>query len=199
MAFLPWNNLESLEIGATAWPNILNANTVNIDEGLIRRGTLASRPAFGTANRLYYSTDTNELFYDTGSAWVLVADGGATPPLPVLLSATGVVGITSATYVVVPTMTHTLVAAGNYLITFSSYGYNSSIANLDEYGIFVNAVLQGYTHRDRGGASGTTRNALHSQLLLSGAAGTETIDVRAKTNSGTFNIGDRSLIVQKVG
>ncbi len=36
-------------------------------------GTLASRPAAGTAGRLYVSTDTYEIFRDTGAAWDQVA------------------------------------------------------------------------------------------------------------------------------
>jgi len=32
-------------------------------------GALAARPAFGTADRFYFATDTKELFRDTGTAW----------------------------------------------------------------------------------------------------------------------------------
>lgn len=32
-------------------------------------GTLAARPAAGTADRFYYATDTRELFRDTGAVW----------------------------------------------------------------------------------------------------------------------------------
>lgn len=35
-------------------------------------GTRAARPAFGVAGRYYHATDTNLLYRDTGSAWVLV-------------------------------------------------------------------------------------------------------------------------------
>ncbi len=36
---------------------------------VIGRGIVASRPAFGTAGRLYFATDDNVLYRDTGSAW----------------------------------------------------------------------------------------------------------------------------------
>ena len=38
--------------------------------------TLANRPAFGFAGRLFISTDSGQIFEDTGSAWTLVADAG---------------------------------------------------------------------------------------------------------------------------
>lgn len=50
----------------------LNAQISPIVNGLITSGTLASRPAFGTADRFYYATDTKQLFYDIGTAWDLV-------------------------------------------------------------------------------------------------------------------------------
>lgn len=36
------------------------------------RGTLAARPAFGVAGRLYFCTDSQAIWYDTGSAWTQV-------------------------------------------------------------------------------------------------------------------------------
>jgi hypothetical protein len=38
--------------------------------------TFANRPAFGFQGRLFISTDTGQIFEDTGSAWTLVADAG---------------------------------------------------------------------------------------------------------------------------
>ena len=38
--------------------------------------TLANRPAFGFAGRVFISTDTGQIFEDTGSAWTLIADAG---------------------------------------------------------------------------------------------------------------------------
>lgn len=38
--------------------------------------TLANRPAFGFAGRVFISTDSGQIFEDTGSAWTLIADAG---------------------------------------------------------------------------------------------------------------------------
>jgi len=38
--------------------------------------TLSNRPAFGFQGRLFISTDSGQIFEDTGSAWTLVADAG---------------------------------------------------------------------------------------------------------------------------
>ena len=35
-------------------------------------GVLASRPAFGNLGYTYYATDTSQLFYDTGTAWITI-------------------------------------------------------------------------------------------------------------------------------
>ena len=44
-----------------------NDSTLHITSGLA-----AARPTYGTVGRMYYSTDSNALEYDTGSAWVVV-------------------------------------------------------------------------------------------------------------------------------
>ena len=36
----------------------------------------ANRPAFGYTGRLFISTDTNEIYRDTGTSWVLISGGG---------------------------------------------------------------------------------------------------------------------------
>ncbi|RLE52458.1 MAG: hypothetical protein DRJ26_04705 [Candidatus Methanomethylicota archaeon] len=41
----------------------------------VKFGTLADRPVAGKKGRLYFTTDTKELFYDNGSAWVRVVSG----------------------------------------------------------------------------------------------------------------------------
>ena len=42
----------------------------------MQTGTLAARPAAGTAGRLYITTDTNMIYRDTGSAWTQVGEAG---------------------------------------------------------------------------------------------------------------------------
>ena len=41
----------------------------------VKFGTKADRPTAGKKGRLYFTTDTKELFYDNGSAWVRVVSG----------------------------------------------------------------------------------------------------------------------------
>jgi len=41
----------------------------------VKFGTLADRPTAGKKGRLYFTTDTKELFYDNGSSWVRVVSG----------------------------------------------------------------------------------------------------------------------------
>ena len=38
--------------------------------------TFANRPAFGFAGRVFISTDTGQIYEDTGTAWTLIADAG---------------------------------------------------------------------------------------------------------------------------
>lgn len=54
---------------------------LNIDANAAKylQGLLASRPAAGTQGRHYWATDTNTVYYDTGSAWKdIIPDGFVT-------------------------------------------------------------------------------------------------------------------------
>ena len=53
----------------------LNQLKTDIITSTIFSGTFASRPAAGTANRLYFATDLNVTFYDNGSTWTATAPG----------------------------------------------------------------------------------------------------------------------------
>ena len=69
----------------TAAESKLHQETV-LGSGVIMSGTLAARPAFGTAGRLYLGTNTDLVYRDTGSAWETfatrtVATGLAADPL----------------------------------------------------------------------------------------------------------------------
>lgn len=43
----------------------------------IQSGILSSRPAFGTAGRLYVSTDEGKIYRDSGASWDLIGGGGS--------------------------------------------------------------------------------------------------------------------------
>jgi hypothetical protein len=48
-------------------------NTASVGTGLIMAGVIGGIPAAATAGRLYYATDTQTLYRDSGSEWVQVA------------------------------------------------------------------------------------------------------------------------------
>ena len=52
-------------------------------------GTYADLPAFGIQGRKYFATDTNQEWYDTGTAWVLAS---ASKPVATLSAAPGAAG-----------------------------------------------------------------------------------------------------------
>jgi hypothetical protein len=61
----------------------VNGTNVLLDAGgtpSIQTGTLAARPAFGAAGRLYIDTTNNAVFRDTGTSWVLIASSSAGTP-----------------------------------------------------------------------------------------------------------------------
>ena len=94
--------------------------------------TLANRPTFGFAGRLFVSTDSGQIFEDTGSAWTLVADagvGGGT------LSSVCLNGNTTATGIVITagglstnSLTNTSLTTGSILFADSGGLINQSNA-----------------------------------------------------------------------
>lgn len=61
---------EPFAIGSVnVWGEQLNSFFRNLDEQVIRRGSLNERPSAGTKGRLYYVPDSSQLFVDTGSTW----------------------------------------------------------------------------------------------------------------------------------
>lgn len=82
-------------------------------------GTIASRPAAGTAGRFYIGTDTGLTYYDTGAAWVIVVGaftGDVTKPL--LSMATVVDGLKGSA---VPTL-----ATGNLRYNGSAWIFDNT-------------------------------------------------------------------------
>lgn len=49
-----------------------------MDKTAALRGPESSLPSAGTADRLYFTTDTNKMFYDDGSVWQDITPGGST-------------------------------------------------------------------------------------------------------------------------
>ncbi|MDG0815785.1 hypothetical protein [Bdellovibrio svalbardensis] len=63
----------------------------------MQTGTFATRPVFGTAGRIYISSDTNTIYRDTGSAWVAIGDGAGTGTVTSITAGTGLTGGTIST------------------------------------------------------------------------------------------------------
>ena len=55
---------------------IFNSVLNQLGSPAIYSDVFANRPAFGYTGRLFISTDTNEIYRDTGTAWVLISSGG---------------------------------------------------------------------------------------------------------------------------
>lgn len=198
MAFLNWNQLETLEIAAITWPQIFNGNMQQIDELIIRRDTFANRGAAGTAGRLFYSENTNELFYDDGGTWILIADGGATPALPTQVEGAGPFVTASPTYPAGTFIGTTFPADGNFLVTFSAFGYGSTNGAQSEYAFRYAGVIDTLTERSHGANAGNKRSALHTQKLFTGVLFGQAIGVQAKSTA-TFTVENANLILQRVG
>jgi hypothetical protein len=65
------NILTEIASGSTTWREFINSMLALIDQRIIASGT--SLPTVGTSSKYFYRTDTNQLFYDNGSAWCWVA------------------------------------------------------------------------------------------------------------------------------
>jgi len=186
MTILAYNALETLEVGTVTWPQIINDTTEALDEGMVRRDVIGNRPAFGTAGRLFLDTATQEIWYDTGSAWV-ITNPSVTPPL-VVHNAT-VESTTSSTFIVVPLMTVTIVTPGNYIARFSTTWNMETTVILGEksyMSIFKNAVEESLARRTSAdglaGAGGVTRNNLICEAHFPSLVNGDVIDVRFKTD-----------------
>jgi len=107
---------------------------------------------------------------------------------------------TSGTYNTITSMTVTP-SSGTYIITFSSSG-NGSFNGADmNYAIFVAGVIVQNTERNLnfGGAASVNGfdSALYTQTIAA-VNGSQVVDVRYKTNSGTFTVHKRSMMLIKV-
>lgn len=65
--------------GTPAAPTAASVGAIPNTNGITYEGagTLASRPAAGTAGREYYATDLNTMFYDNGTSWVQLDQSAA--------------------------------------------------------------------------------------------------------------------------
>lgn len=89
--------------------NVIDALQVQNAGGFVslQADVIASRPAAANAGRFFYATDTDQLFRDTGTAWVKLLTGNAVNK-DVNYTATG-----SDFYIGITTLPHTLTLPGS--------------------------------------------------------------------------------------
>jgi hypothetical protein len=51
------------------WDDGFQITKDRLNASLLQKDILTNRPAFGQQGRIFHSTDTNQLFYDSGTAW----------------------------------------------------------------------------------------------------------------------------------
>jgi trimeric autotransporter adhesin len=138
---------------------------------------IANRPTYGFAGRVFISTDTGQIFEDTGSAWTLIADAGVGGGTLASVCANGNT-----------TSTGIIISAGNLGINTSSPG-----APLDVHGTGTNAQFNGtgtnnaYLQFQNAGTSkwriGNTYNAgANSFDLYNNVAASTALSVNAASN-----------------
>jgi len=72
-AFMNWSAIQGTPTTLAGYGitnGVVNAGT----SPSLQSGTLASRPAAGTAGALYVATDTNTLYRDNGTSWTIIGD-----------------------------------------------------------------------------------------------------------------------------
>ncbi len=138
-------------------------------------GTLASRPAAGTAGRFYFATDSQAWSYDTGSAWQNVT----------IVAVAGTIG-GSATWSGAQTFGADIVAAAgvtNWHLVPSSGGVVGMTNNArSQYGLYVTDAASPTTH--------TMNNTLDDG---SGNASVYVLAVRVATGTAPFAVASTTL------
>lgn len=74
---LDWSKITTGKPTTLAGYGITDAVTNAGATPSVQTGTDVSKPAFGTAGRIYVASDTNKIYRDTGSAWVIVGTSSA--------------------------------------------------------------------------------------------------------------------------
>jgi len=114
-------------------------------------------------------------------------------------SATASTTVTSTSYSLIAGMSITPGVAGNYLIWFSSTFYTSSDTDVFA-AVYVGGVLQANSERFfwQEGSIPNAHMAIGTCWYVTGVGVTDSIEIRAKSPSGTINILERTMIIRKV-
>jgi len=138
---------------------------------------------------------SGEVLQNNGSGTLSWASAGGTISSQTA-TANADTSTTSTTYTVIDSMTITP-GAGTYLVMFSSSANIATANATANYAIFNNGTVVQNTERSLSTGGGQTtglHEALHSQSVETVTAG-QAIDVRYLTDTGTFTVHERSLIL----
>ncbi|MEO8149675.1 MAG: hypothetical protein ABI723_18700 [Bacteroidia bacterium] len=106
----------------------------------------------------------------------------------------------STTYVLMTGMTSTP-AAGTYRVTFSASGRGTNTDQQMQVSLYSAGAIVTYTQRSYGyntnAGNLTKRFDINTQALIT-VNGAQAIEARFKTNVGTFNVDERSMILIKI-
>lgn len=115
-------------------------------------------------------------------------------------NATSNTSTTSSSYTAINSMS-TTPAAGTYIVTFSASGKGNSDDQEMQVCIYAGGSAQTHSERDYGFEADANNNdrrfSIHTQALIT-VNGGQAIEARYKTNTGTFNMYERSLTLLKV-
>ncbi len=101
-------------------------------------GTIAARPVFGSAGRIYITTDTQEIYRDDGTAWVKVGSAIGSGGTVTNVTGTAPVSVVTGSSTPVISMAAATGAVDGYLTATSFNTFNSKLtSSLTTNNIFV--------------------------------------------------------------
>lgn len=157
--------------------------------GVDNQNTAGDHADFNTQNGVYRIAGTEITPYTIGGGLVSSE-----------VTSSSNTSTTSTSYTQVNSISSTP-AAGTYMVSFTASGKGNSDDQEMQVCIYNDGSAVAHTERDYGFEADANNNdrrfAIHTQALVT-VNGSQTIDVRYKTNTGTFSIYERSMVLLKV-